>query len=209
MIGWLIALVVFLLLLLLKVGVRILWDSESLLLKIRVGLLRFSLSSEKKSKKKKTKKKKQEKKPEQTAQPQGVKQKKEQKGMSPSLKSWLIALLERRGELLSMIGKVLTSPTLDILRLHIAVGGGDPEMTYGKICAGMGAGLPLLYNTFRVKKDDIQVVCRYDLSKVVIMAEVEATIRIGEVFALVGTVIGLLVKIYLTKKRNDKAVRTV
>ena len=108
-----------------------------------------------------------------------------------------------------MIGKVLTSPTLDILRLHIAVGGGDPEMTYGKICAGMGAGLPLLYNTFRVKKDDIQVVCRYDLSKVVIMAEVEATIRIGEVFALVGTVIGLLVKIYLTKKRNDKAVRTV
>ena len=209
MIGWLIALVVFLLLLLLKVGVRILWDSESLLLKIRVGLLRFSLSSEKKSKKKETKKKKQEKKPEQTAQPQGVKQKKEQKGMSPSLKSWLIALLERRGELLSMIGKVLTSPTLDILRLHIAVGGGDPEMTYGKICAGMGAGLPLLYNTFRVKKDDIQVVCRYDLSKVVIMAEVEATIRIGEVFALVGTVIGLLVKIYLTKKRNDKAVRTV
>ena len=209
MIGWLIALVVFLLLLLLKVGVRILWDSESLLLKIRVGLLRFSLSSEKKSKKKKTKKKKQEKKPEQTAQPQGVKQKKEQKGMSPSLKSWLIALLERRGELLSMIGKVLTSPTLDILRLHIAVGGGDPEMTYGKICAGMGAGLPLLYNTFRVKKDDIQVVCRYDLSKVVIMAEVEATIRIGEVIALVGTVIGLLVKIYLTKKRNDKAVRTV
>ena len=209
MIGWLIALVVFLLLLLLKVGVRILWDSESLLLKIRVGLLRFSLSSEEKSKKKKTKKKKQEKKPEQTAQPQGVKQKKEQKGMSPSLKSWLIALLERRGELLSMIGKVLTSPTLDILRLHIAVGGGDPEMTYGKICAGMGAGLPLLYNTFRVKKDDIQVVCRYDLSKVVIMAEVEATIRIGEVFALVGTVIGLLVKIYLTKKRNDKAVRTV
>ncbi len=120
-----------------------------------------------------------------------------------------MALLERRSELLSLIGKVLKSPTLDLLRLHIAVGGSDSEMTYGKICAGMGAGLPVLYNTFRVKKDDIRVTCRYDLPKVVIMAEIEATIRICEVFALIGMVIGLLVKIYLTKKRNDKAVRTV
>ena len=209
MIGWLIALAALLLFLLLKVGVRILWDSESLILKIRVGLLRFALSSDKKSKKKKTEKKKQEKKPESTVRQQDTEQKKRRKVASPSMKSWLMALFERRSELLSLIGKVLMSPTLDLLRLHIAVGGGDAEMTYGKICAGMGAGLPVLYNTFRVKKDDIQVVCRCDLPKVVILAEIETTVRIGEIFSLIGTVIGLLVKIYLTKKRNDKAVRSV
>jgi len=205
MIGWLIAIAVFVLFLLMKVGVRIHWDSGSMILKIRIGLIRFSLSTEKK----KTPPKKQKKKTESSAQQTADKLKKEKKKMSPSLKSWIMALIERRGELLSLLGKVLTSPTLDLLRIHIAVGGKDPEMTYGKICAGMGAGLPLLYNTFRVKKDDIHVNIRYDLSKILILAEIETTVRIGEIFSIIGSLIGLFVKVLITKTRNDKVVRTV
>ena len=211
MIGWLVALVLLALFLFLKVGVRFLWNSDTSILKIRVGFLRFSLATGEK-KKKKPKKKKTENRP--TAQvtgqaPSEGKAKQQKKPMSPALKSWIRAVLERRGELLALIGKVLKSPTLDLLRLHIAAGGDDAELQYGKICAGLGAGLPVLYNIFRVKKDEIQVICRYDLPKMEIMAEVEATIMIYEVFAIIGAVIGLLIKIYLTKKRNDKAVRTV
>lgn len=211
MIGWLITLVLLALFLFLKIGIRFLWESNTSVLKICVGPFCFRLSTdEKKPKKKKVNPKKAEQKSKTVVSTQGSDaKKKDKKPMSPTLKSWIYAVWERRGELFSMIGKVLRSPTLDLLRLHLAVGGDDAEMTYGKICAGLGAGLPVLYNTFRVKKDDIHVSCRYDLDKLEIMAEVEATIMVYEVFAIVGTVISLLAKIYLTKKRNEKAVRTV
>lgn len=207
MIGWILAVVLLILFLRLKVGVRFYWDSQSSVLKIRIGFLRFALSTEAKKKKKPKK----EKKP--AAKNKAVTESKpKKKGLSPSLKSWLKALLECRMELLALIGKVLKSPTLDLLRLHISAGGSDAEacaMTYGKICAGLGAGLPVLCNTFRVKKQDIQVGCCYELSKTQIMAEVEATVMIYEVFAIIGTVLKLLVTIYITKKRNDKAVQTI
>ena len=213
MIGWLVVLILLAVFLFLKVGVRIQWDSNTLVLKIRVGVFRFVLSTDEKKKKakkpKKAKKSKVKQAGPETSSQQTNNQKKEMKPMSPSLKSWIRAVLECWRELLSLVGKVLRSPTLDLLRLHLAVGGNDTEMMYGKICAALGAGLPVLYRVFRVKKEDIQVTCRYDLPKIQITAEVEATVMIYEVFALVGTVIGLLLKIYLTKKRNDKAVRTI
>ena len=57
MIGWAIVLALLLLFLLLKVGVWFHWDSQSSLLKVRVGLLRFAISTdEKESKQQKQKK---------------------------------------------------------------------------------------------------------------------------------------------------------
>lgn len=210
MIGWIVALILLALLLLLKVGVRFRWDNDCSVLKIRIGCVRFSLSTDqKKQKNKKARKPKNTKEIQQKSESQSLAQGKQKKSISPALKSWIRALIDCRGELLALIGKVLTSPTLDLLRLHIDVGGNDAEMQYGKICAGLGAGLPVLYHTFRVKKDDIRVSCRYDIPKIKIMAEVEATVMIYEIFTIIGTVIGLLVKLYLTKKRNDKAVRKI
>lgn len=210
MIGWIVAFILVALFLFLKVGVRFRWDNDSSVLKIRIGFVRFSLSTDqKKQKKKKDQKPKKAKEIQQNVDSPAPMQKKQKKTMSPTLKSWIRALIDCRGELLALIGKVLTSPTLDLLRLHIDVGGNDAEMQYGKICAGLGAGLPVLYHTFRVKKDDIRVSCRYDIPKIQIMAEVEATVMIYEIFTIIGTVIGLLVKLYLTKKRNDKAVRRI
>lgn len=201
MIGWLIALAVLVLFLLLKVGVFLHWDSEASVLKVRVGLFRFSLSTDEK----KGKKKKQTKKDTKPASPAKAKGEKNDK---TNLKKWIKALLAHWTDLFSLLGKVLTSPALDLLRLYIAVAGEDAELQYGKYCAGLSAGLPVLHNTFCVKKQDIQIACRYEIPKTQIMAEVEATVRIYEVFALVGSALGLLVKIFLTKKRNDKAVHT-
>lgn len=200
MTGWLIALVILALFLLLKVGVFFHWDSQTSVLKMRVGLFRFSLSTdEKKPKKKKDQKSKK--------QVPSASQQKEKKSDKTNLKKWIKVLLAHWTDLLALLGKVLTSPTLDLLRLYIAVAGDDAELQYGKYCAGLSAGLPVLHNTFRVKKQDIQIACRYEIPKTQIMAEAEATIQIYEVFALVGSALGLLVKLFLTKKRNDKAVQ--
>lgn len=211
MTGWLIALGILLLFLLLKVGVRFRWESSESILKIRIGLLRFSLPTNEKEKKPKKKKpdKKQDKTPKSSA---SEGKKKEKKGLSPAMKSWIRSVLDHWRELFALIGRVLTMPTLDLLRIRIAVAGGEPDacaMKYGKICAGLSAGLPVVYNTFRVRKQDIDVSCRFDLPKMEIMAEVEATVHIYEVFALIGVVIGLLLKLYLTKKNYDKAVQNV
>ncbi len=200
MMGWLIVLAVLVLFLLLKVGVYFHWDSEASVLKIRVGLFRFSLSTDEKKPKKKKQKKK-------DTQPDSPANEKGKKSDKTNLKKWIKALLTHWMDMFSLLGKILTSPTLDLLRLYIAVTGDDVELQYGKYCAGLSAGLPVLHNTFRVKKQDIQIACRYEIPKTQIMAEAEATIRIYEVFALVGSVLGLLVKIFLTKKRNDKAVQ--
>ena len=201
MIGWLIALAVLGLFLLLKVGVFFHWDSETSLLKVRVGLFRFSLSTDEKKPKKENEVK---------SEKQPVSPAKETKSKSDktNLKKWVKALLAHWTDLFSFLGKVLQSPSLDLLRLYIAVAGDDAELQYGKYCAGLSAGLPVLHNTFQIKKQDIQIACRYEIPKTQIMAEVEATVRIYEVFALVGSALGLLVKIFLTKKRNDKAVHT-
>lgn len=216
MIGWIIAIALLALFLWMKVGIRFRWDSQSSLLIIRVGFLRFSLSTEERKKDGKKKPKKENaakgKRSDRTQPAADNKKSEKKKGLSPSLKSWIKAVLECWRDLVALIGKVLKSPTLDLIRLHIAVGGSDPEacaMMYGKICAGLGAGMPVLSNIFWVKKQDIDVACRFDLPKMEIMAEVEATVMIYEVFALIGTVLGLLVKIFFTKKRNDKAVQAV
>lgn len=200
MTGWLIALVILALFLLLKVGVFFHWDDQSSVLKIRIGVFRFSLSTEEKE----PKKKKGAKAKKQAA---STPQQKEKKTDKTNLKKWIKVLLAHWTDLVTLLGKVLTSPTLDLLRLYIAVAGDDAELQYGKYCAGLSAGLPVLQNTFCVKKQDIQIACRYEIPKTQIMAEAEATIRIYEVFALVGSALGLLVKLFLTKKRNDKAVQ--
>lgn len=210
--GWIITLGILALFLLLKVGVRFLWDSGTSHLKIRIGLLRFSLSTEEKEKKPKKEKKRKEKQAAKAQTSAVAADSKKKKGMSPTLKKWIKALLEHWRDLFAIIGKILRMPTLDLLRLHIAVGNSDPAacaLTYGKICAGLSAGLPVLCNTFRVHKQDIDVSCRYDLSKMDIMAEVEATVHIYEVFALIGAAIGLLLKLYFTTKNYDKAVQNI
>jgi len=198
MIGWLIALALIGLFLITKVGVRFHWDSGSSVLKIRVGLIRFSLPTKEEPEQAAPK-------PVKTAAPR-------KKGLSPMLKKWLKALWENRDSLLRLIGNVLRSPVLDLLRLRIAVGSSDPAacaLTYGRVCAGVSAGLPVLQNTFRIKKQDIDVSCRFDLPKMEIMAEVEATVRVYEVFAILGAALGLLLKLYRSTKSTQKAVQNV
>lgn len=197
MIGWLSAAAVLGLVLTMKAGVWLRWESGSAVLKLRIGPFRFSFS---------------------TGEGKGPKAKAAGKAKVPKAgkksgggKKWIRATVTYWQELLILIGRILRTPRLDLLRLHIAVGGKDPEacaMQYGRICAALSGALPLVQRSFRVKKQDIDVICRFDQTETDILAEAEATMKIYEIFALLGTTLGLLLKLYSHTKNTEKAVQS-
>lgn len=193
---------------LIKVGVHIWYVEKNVRLELLIFRFKMVLMGEDKPEKKQKKKPKEKKK----EAPKPEKQKKtaakpKKKG---SMKPLISAVLQYWREILGIIGRVLTMPTLDILRAEICVGNADAEkcaLTYGKCCAIVGAVLPVVENTFRVKKRDIQVRPCFDRESLEIQAEAAVTVRIYEVFALVFALLGLGIKILLQARTNKKAVQ--
>ena len=198
MIGWLIAAAALYLFLNMKAGIRLRWESGEAKLKLRVGILRFSLST---STKKETKDQKNT---------DTINKSKGKNTAKPGLKKWVRALIAHWRELLALVSRVLRLPKLDLMRLHIAAGGKDAEgcaMNYGRICAGLSAVLPIFLETFAVKKQDIDVSCCFDRTDIHIFAEVEAIVRIYEILGLLGSIAGLLFKFHRHTKISEKAVQ--
>ena len=218
--GLLITLAVLLILALIKVGVRVLYQQKQL--QVEVLISRFKLiivGDRKKKKKKKHKSDKKEKKPakEKTKSAkakasaeitdQNNKDSSKKSGQKGKLKPWIDALLTYWREILELIGRVLTSPTLDDLQLEIRVGGFDAEacaMTYGRICAIVGGVLPVVENTFGIRKRRIEVYPVFDGEKLDISADVSITLRIYEIFALAFALLGLGLKLFLEARNNKK-----
>lgn len=190
---WL-AVVLFLVLLLrARVGIWVSYEKKRFQLRLVLGSLRLSFPKGKK-------------KPEEAPEPASPPLPKK-KG-NPLENPWVKAALDYRRELLALIGRVLKSPTLDVLRLELEAGGTDAgqcALRYGWFCAAIGSILPLVENTFGIRKRSIQVRCRYDLPATRISAEAAITLRIYEIFALAFALLGLGIKLYL-QARKYKAV---
>ena len=217
---WLTLLIVLLILVFLgmmKIGVHLLYEKKKLFLELLIFRFKIVLTgAEKKPGKKKQKKSSTDEKPinqkaEKTA---AASKKKTTPDAKPKQKGkWkplLQAVLAYWREILSLIGRVLTTPTLDVLRLELLVGGKDAEncaMTYGRICAVVGSVLPVVENTFGIRKRKIDVLCCFDRDSLDITAETSITVRIYEVFALVFALLGLGLKILLESRKNKKAVQ--
>ena len=194
MIGGFITAAVLYLLLSMKTGVCLRWESGSAVLKVRIGAFRFSLSSNEK----KTPKN------EAVSAPGGG-----DKNRAP-VKKWVRALLDNWRDVLALVSKILRTPKLDLLRIYVTVGGDDPEvcaMRYGQICAGFSAGLPLVQRLFSVGKQDIDVSCNFDRTGTDILGEIEATVRVYEILALLVSGLALLLKLYRHTKTSEKAVQ--
>lgn len=119
-------------------------------------------------------------------------------------KSWLPVLRKHWREILGAVGRILKAPTLDLLRLDIAVGDEDPAkcaISYGRICAAVGAGIPVVEGVFRVKKRQINVNCCFDRSGTEIGADVVLTLRVYQIFALAAGLLRLGMKLLLEKRR--------
>lgn len=202
---WMIWVLIVLVLALCRVGIHIIYRDDKLLIWLIFSKLRINLiGNEKKKKKAKSVKKKSVQKSTETINSQPAKKKDQS-----SARLWVQVVLDEWGGIISVIGRVLTKPTLDVLRLCIAVGAGDAEacaMTYGRICAIVGGCLPVLENTFRIKKREINVYCCFDRDKIEFDAETAITLRIYEIFALIFALLGLGIKILLKFRKMKKAV---
>lgn len=119
-------------------------------------------------------------------------------------KSWLPVLRKHWREILGAVGRILKAPTLDLLRLDIAVGDEDPAkcaISYGRICAAVGAGIPVVEGVFHVKKRQINVNCCFDQSGTEIGADVVLTLRVYQIIALATGLLRLGMKLLLEKRR--------
>lgn len=215
---WLLVLLALIALAMVKIGVHVLYEAKKMRLELLIsGFKLVVVGDEKKKKAKKAKKEKKEPKTknQQTEKKTVMKTQSDPVPKAPQkkkgkLKPWIDAALEYWREILGLIGRVLTTPTLDILRLELWVGGGDAEacaMQYGKICAIVGAVLPVVENTFGIRKRKIDVYCCFDRDDLEISAEASIIVRVYEIFALVFALLGLGLKLLLKAKNNKKAVQ--
>ena len=209
---WFIVLAALVLLAMVKVGVRVTYDEK----KLRVELLIFRfkmvlLGDDKPEKPEKPKKEKTKKDKRPSVRSESKQQKpKEKKNILQN--PWVQAVLEYWRELFALLGRGLTTPTLDVLRLQLWVGGGDSEkcaMTYGRVCAILGGVLPVVENTFGIRKRQIAVWCCYDRDAIDVSAEAAITVKIYEVFALVFALLGLGIKLLIQARNYKKAVQNL
>ena len=208
---WLIVLSIVSAAALLRIGVQIIYQDKALAVDLVVSKWKISLIG-KQNKKNKSVKKQKKPTPANMSKPKSQTRGSEKTKGNPLQNPLIQAVLEYWREILSLIGRVLTTPTLDVLNLQVLVGGGDAEtcaMTYGRICAVISGVLPVVENTFGIRKRQINVCCCYDRDSVEISAETAITVRIYEIFALVFALLGLGIKILLQARKNKKAVQTL
>ncbi len=196
-----IVLLALLLLGLLKVGVRLAWDHDQLMLRLVVGPFRIALPKAKAHKRLK--------------QPAPVKKEAEPpktvKKKSTG-KLWLRALADHWQDVAALIGKSLRTPTLDKVVLHLTVGGEDAAacaLNYGRVCAAASCALPVLENTFRIRQRDIQMQWNYELDKLDCFFQTELTVRIYEILVLAAAGLKLLFQLYREIKIKQKAGQAI
>jgi len=204
---WMIVLALLAILATIKVGVHVSYEEKKLRLVLLISKFKLVLLGD--DKPKKAKKEKQKQAPKEPKSKQTVPQKKKGKLLESP---WLLAVRDHWQDILDVIGRVLRSPTLDVLRLELWVGGGDSEkcaMNYGRICAILSGILPTVENTFGIRKRKINVWCCYDRDSIDISAEAAITVRIYESFALAFAILGLGIKILLQARNYKKAVQNI
>ena len=175
--GWLITLGVLVLLAVLPLGVRFLYDSDGPLLHIVAGPLRIKVFPSNKEKQKKEKPKKEKK----TA----ATVKKGTKKKGGSINDFM-PLVRTALDFLGDFRRKLRVRRLD---LNVVLGGGDPcdlAINYGKAWAALGNLWPRLEQIFVIKKRNVEIQCDFEASQTLVTACVEVTITLGRLLALVA-----------------------
>lgn len=208
--GWLIFLAIVIILNILPMGVRIRYDKDGFTAKLVLGFVRltvYPLPKWLKFPKKKT--------PEAAPKPEQPKQeqpKAEQpKQEEPKKKggSWTDFLpFVQLG--LSFLGDFRRKFRLNHLILKINLANADPytlALTYGNTWAAVGNLLPRLERLFVIKKRDIDVTCDFTAEETTVIAQLEITITLGRIAALLAVYAVRGLKTFLTfkKKRNGGA----
>lgn len=177
--GWLIALGIIILLLVLPLGVSAVYDSEGPRVAILAGPARIPVYPvKKKDKKSKPEKEKKKQTPEQKAAP---KPKKESKGGSVADFLPLIEII------LDFISDFRRKLRVNVLELNLVLAGSDPcdlAVNYGKATAALGNLWPRLEELFVIRKRDVKIQCDFEAEKTLITARLDLTVTLARVFSV-------------------------
>ena len=177
--GWLIALGILVLVLILPLGVSAVYDSDGPRVSVLAGPLRIPVfPPKKKDKKPKPKKEKKKATPKQKPTPKPAKEKK-----GGSLTDFL-PLVEILLDFLSDFRRKLR---VNVLELNLVLAGGDPSdlaINYGKATAALGNLWPRLEEWLVIKKRDVKIQCDFEGDKTLVTARLDLTITLARVFSV-------------------------
>ncbi|MBR5489896.1 MAG: DUF2953 domain-containing protein, partial [Oscillospiraceae bacterium] len=190
--------------LLLSVGVDAAYNEDTFFLKVKIGPFRINLvpGKEKGEEKKEKPKKKEKKKVDKTAKT-SQKKKAKLKLKFDDIKTILRIALDA-------LGRFRRSISVDFLKLHILVGGGDPYsavMNYGYINSAIGGVIPLLHRVFKVKKEDIGTDMDFDGDKLKVDGQAVLSVRIWEILLIVFCAGYAFIKWFISYKRRNKPAK--
>lgn len=203
-----IILLIIILLLILPVGADVAYEGGAFALKVKAGPFRIGILPGKKkdgkAEKEKKPKKSKKKNGDETA--SGTEGKKKAAKPKQKLTFEDIMGIIRLG--LDALGRFRRSISIDLLKLHVVTAGPDPYsavMSYGYVNAAIGALLPPLHKTFKIKKEDYDSRIDFEAEKLGIDARVVLSVRIGEILLIVLCAGFGFVKWLLRRRRRAKA----
>lgn len=176
--GWLVALAVLVLLSLIPIGVRLVYNEDGLVLSALLGFVKIKLYPKEKKEKKASQKKKTDKTPNEKS---GTKQTQQKKGGKLSDLMPLVKLL------VDFLGSLRRKLRVNKLELLIVMAGDDPcdlAINYGRVWTAVGNIMPLLERVFVIKRRNVQVDCDFLADAPRVIACVEITITVGRILGL-------------------------
>ena len=165
---------VFIVLMLTRVGVAVRYDETGLEAVARLGLIHIRIFPFKEKEQKEKPKRKKE-------PPKAEPQRKKQKGGNLQLFKDMLSDLLRIG------GSMLRGIRIDLLELDCTLAAEDPYQTammFGGGSAAMGLILPMIENTFMVKKKSISIKADFDTDKPLIICAAAISVRIGKMLVI-------------------------
>ena len=183
--GWLIAFGILVLLAILPLGAKIVYDSDGFLLQIIAGPIRIPILPKKKKDGEKKKKKKKDKKKKGGTQKgtaaDGQAKKKKKGGPITDF----LPLVKTALDLLNAFRKKLRIKRLDLKLIMAADDPCDLAINYGRANAAVGNLWPQLERCFVIKKRNVEIECDFEASETLIQTRVDITITLGWLLAIV------------------------
>ena len=183
--GWLITFGILVLLAILPLGAKIVYDSDGFLLQIIAGPIRVPILPKKKKdgeKKEKKKKDKKKKRGTQTGTAADGQAKKKKKG-GPITD--FLPLVKTALDLLNSFRKKLRIKRLDLKVIMAADDPCDLAINYGRANAALGNLWPQLERCFVIKKRNVEIECDFEASETLIQTRADITITLGWLLAIV------------------------
>ena len=212
MVGWIILGVIVLIIFCInriRIGADIAYEQEAFRLAAKVAGIRIQLlpkedqGEEKPKKEKKPKKKKKEKKKD------GEEEEKPGKKGLP-LGMTLGELLDLVKAVLGHFARFPRKFLIDHFKLHVRMAGADPydtAMSYAYLNEALSVLLPLARKGFKVRRSDVRTEVDFTEDKIGIEFAMGLTIRIGQIFGLINSILFTALKAVVKSKARQRRER--